>query len=163
MVSLPALEVSSRFDTIDGRLRAPIVSCLLSHNRGLFMRMLYSALIRLDLKNGNDGRGNRWFSSAKIRKQYSAYLRAHGLVRQPFDRAVSLRIVRIIGPRQKAWDEDSILRGQSKELIDALCECGWFVDDRPKYIKQVLGSQEVNREIGPAIRVEVYDEFFFKP
>jgi hypothetical protein len=116
----------------------------------------------MELKNGNTGRGSKWFSSAKVRKQFSQYLRSNNLVRQPFDRPVSLRIVRIIGYRQSAWDEDSILRGHSKELIDALCECGWFVDDRPKYIQQVLGSQEVDRDIGPAVRVEVYDDYFFK-
>ena len=126
------------------------------------MQLRHSAYLRMPLTNGNDGRGTTWFPTAKVRREFAEYLASEKLKRQPFEHPVSLRIVRLIGRKQRRFDEDSLLRGNSKELIDALVEAGWFKDDSPKYILQVLGSQELDRENGAAIRVEVYDDYFFK-
>lgn len=104
--------------------------------------ILHSAELPIELNNGNDGRGGRWFSSAKVRKEIEATLRFYGFARQqPFSGRVSLMVTRILGPRQQKWDADSYQRGNLKELIDALVVCGWFVDDGPTYIEEVRFKQ----------------------
>ena len=108
--------------------------------------------------NGNDGRGNTWFSSSRLRKDIAtalAYLR-----RQPFREPVSVTLVRILGKGERYWDPSSVLRGNSKELLDALVELGWFVDDSIKWINQpVIGLQDVSRrEIGPAWEIRIEEQ-----
>ena len=117
-------------------------------------------LIRVpfELNNGNDGRGSKWFSSAKLRTEFEAKLRALGLI---FDEPLvcgraDLTITRILGTGQRLWDADSIGRGSAKELIDACKSCGWWVDDGPKYIRHVDYRQdETQREHGPAVLIEI--------
>ena len=106
------------------------------------------------LTNGNDGRGNKWFSSAKVRKEIEVLLRGMGFERQPFAVPVKIHITRVLGPRQKLWDADSLLRGNSKELIDAIVAVGFLFDDGPKYVEQVTADQDASdRENGPAIEL----------
>ena len=107
------------------------------------------------LTNGYDGRGNKWFSSAKVRVIVEVLLRGMGFVsRQPFTVPVNIHITRVLGPRQKLWDADSLLRGNSKELIDAIVAVGFLVDDGPKYVRQVTADQDASdRENGPAIEL----------
>lgn len=104
--------------------------------------IIHSAELPIELNNGNDGRGGRWFSSAKVRKEIEATLRFYGFAMpQPFSVPVCLMITRILGARQQKWDADSYQRGNLKELIDALVVCNWFVDDGPKYIEEVRFKQ----------------------
>ena len=106
--------------------------------------IIHSAELPIELNNGNDGRGGRWFSSSRMRKQIEATLRATGHARtKPFDGTVTLMVTRILGPRQQKWDADSYQRGNLKELIDALVVLGWFVDDGPKFIEEVRFRQLV--------------------
>ncbi|MEM7784960.1 MAG: hypothetical protein AAF939_03240 [Planctomycetota bacterium] len=118
-----------------------------------------SITLPIELTNGNDGRGNRWFSSSKVRKDIEAELRLLGLPRQPFEVPVRIHITRVLGRGQRFWDADSLLRGNSKELIDALVSIGWFVDDGPKYVTRVSASQDASqRDNGPAVTVTVEPE-----
>ena len=113
--------------------------------------------LRVELTNGNDGRGHKFFRSAKVREQIETYLRAEGLVREPFAFPVRLKITRVLGKGQRLWDADSILRGNSKELVDALVAVGWFADDGPKHIVEAIGMQHDGmREQGPCVIVEVW-------
>ena len=107
--------------------------------------ILHSAELPIELNNGNDGRGGKWFSSAKVRTKIEALLRAEGhTMQRPISSGkVCILITRILGPRQQKWDADSYQRGNLKELIDALVVCGWFVDDGPKYIEEVRFKQLV--------------------
>jgi len=57
-----------------------------------------------ELTNGNDGRGSKWFSSAKLRKVFEKNLRELKLVREPFDHPVTVNVIRILGPKQSLWD-----------------------------------------------------------
>lgn len=119
-------------------------------------QILISEALPIELSNGNDGRGGRWFSSAKLRKEIEATLIDLGHQRRPFDFPVEIHITRILGPRQQLWDADSKLRGNAKELIDALVAVGWFLDDGPKYVTDVTASQDkTQRENGPSIIVTV--------
>ena len=125
--------------------------------RSLTSEKILSQTIDLELTNGNDGRGGRWFSSAKVRKKIEETLRASGLVREPFEFPVRIHLTRVLGRGQRLWDHDSKLRGNSKELIDALVAVGWFRDDGPKYVTDVTASQDkTQRQNGPITIVEVY-------
>ena len=117
--------------------------------------ILYSVQLPIELTNGNDGRGNRWFKSAKYRKGYEKLLRMLGLVRKPFTVPVFVRVTRILGPKQRLWDSSSIGRGNWKEIEDAMVACGWFVDDGPKWIVETRFCQSWWREKHPGILVEI--------
>jgi len=109
------------------------------------MTLLHSVELPIELTNGNDGRGGRWFSSAKIRKQIESILIAGGHRRlKPFPSPVSLLITRVMKKRQSAWDADSWQRGNLKELIDALVAVNWFVDDGAKHISEVRFRQRAD-------------------
>ncbi len=108
--------------------------------------IIHTAEFQIELTNGNDGRGGRWFSSSRMRKQIEEILRADGHKRKsPFDGSVSLMVTRVLGARQKRWDADSFQRGNLKELIDALVVLGWFVDDGPKFISEVRFRELVQK------------------
>lgn len=107
-----------------------------------------------ELTNGNDGRGNKWFSSAKLRKQFEAKLRAMGMTRTPFPFPVRITVTRVLGKGQREWDSSSVGRGNWKEIEDALVACGWFTDDSPRYITQTDFRQDpCLRSQGPFIEI----------
>ncbi len=111
----------------------------------------------IELTNGNDGRGNRWFSSAKIRKDVEKQLRELRHERDPFEFPVVVHVTRLLGPKQRLWDTSSIGRGNWKEIEDALVVLGWFYDDSPKWITETRFFQNgENRTRGPAILVEIF-------
>lgn len=106
------------------------------------MTLLHRAEFPIELTNGNGGRGGRWESSARRRKQIESILRVTGHSRsRPFEGLLTIYITRILGPRQSRWDADSWQRGNLKEIIDALVVLNWFTDDGPKYISEIRFSQ----------------------
>ena len=111
----------------------------------------------IELTNGNDGRGSRWFRSSAVRKKIEALIRSMGLVAQPFSHAVEVRVTRVLGKGQRLWDTSSIGRGNWKEIEDAMVACGWFHDDSPKYIAETRFFQRVDRDRGPFTEVEIRD------
>lgn len=118
--------------------------------------VLVDVTFPIELTNGNDGRGNKFFRSDRVRKNLESTIRILGHQREPFGFPVSIRIVRILGPGQKLWDADSILRGNSKELIDSLVALGWFHNDDQRWVTLVVGEQDSrNRVNGPATRIIV--------
>ena len=113
--------------------------------------------IPIVLTNDNDGRGNKWFSSARMRKQHEATLRALGFVRMcPFPYQCTVTVIRVLGKGQRLWDGSSVLRGSYKEIEDSLVALGWWVDDSPKYIKWTNGRQDdTRREEGSCIELRI--------
>ena len=123
------------------------------------MGSILKTLLPIELTNGNDGRGSKWFSSAKIRKQVETLLRVEGFEREPFDHPVTDHVTRILGKNQRLWDSSSIGRGNWKEIEDALVAVGWFHDDGPKWIIETRFFQDDSRRSdGPSIEVEVFGE-----
>ena len=98
------------------------------------------------LTNGNDGRGNKWFSSAKLRKDFENALRARGMARgETYPFPVKVIVTRVLSAGERLWDTSSVGRGNWKEIEDALVACGWFVDDSPRYITQTDFRQDASR------------------
>jgi hypothetical protein len=124
----------------------------LRHQTGV----LLSITLPINLTNGNAGRGFHWRASNKRRQDYETMLRVLGHVRKPFEYPVRLVVTRILGPRQRLWDVSSILRGSWKELEDAMVATGFFHDDSPEWIADILPRQDSSqRENGPAVMIEV--------
>lgn len=107
------------------------------------MTKLFEATLPIVLTNSNGGQQRSWHRSASDRKKYEKALRWAGHVRLPFAEPVAVEVIRNLGPKMRLWDSDSILRGSAKGLLDACVACGWFVDDKPEWIVQVLGSQTI--------------------
>lgn len=118
------------------------------------MTQLASLTLPLKLTNDNEGRSKHWSKASKRRGEYATVVRVVGGRRRPFEQPVRLTVTRIVGPRERLWDADSIGRGSVKELIDSLVECGWLVDDGPKHVTEVAYRQTIDRQAGPAVKVE---------
>lgn len=112
----------------------------------------YKITLPFELTNGNDGRGSKWFKSAKVRERFEADLKNLGLTFEPIPYQVEVTVTRIVGKGQRLWDSSSVGRGNYKELEDALVACGWFHDDNPKWITATHFKQDdTRRSEGPAI------------
>ncbi len=73
---------------------------------------------------------------------------------KPFNVPVQIVVIRVLGKNQRLWDYSSVLRGNWKEIEDALVACGFLHDDGPDYVKLVIGVQEtLERERGPCVDV----------
>ena len=120
---------------------------------------IYVATIPFDLSNNNDGQGRAWYRTAAVKKAITDQLARQGMHREPFEFPVRVVLTRILGPKQKLWDADSVLRGSSKQLFDGLVDAGWFVDDGPNYITKVDGRQDkTKRSEGPAVLIEIFKD-----
>lgn len=121
------------------------------------MELLFEATIPTKLSNSNDGQGKSWFRTSNFRKKYESLIRFKKLVRKPFRFPVRLVVTRILGPKERLWDADSIGRGSYKQLQDSLVACGWFKDDSTKWITQVdFRQDDTQRKNGPAVLIQVY-------
>jgi hypothetical protein len=119
--------------------------------------LLHSAIVPIAITNDNDGRTKHYGVNKDRRIRYERKLRSLGHARQPFGQQTDVVVTRILGPSEKKLDQSSILRGNYKEIEDALVWLGWWHDDSPKYIRFVLPDQDATqRDLGPAIRIDVY-------
>ena len=120
------------------------------------MGLLLNKVIPIELLNKNDGQGRHWILTHRTRKQMELDLRTLGLIRKPFEQPVNVIVTRILGKGQKFWDSSSVLRGNYKQLEDALVACGWFHDDSYTHIRSTIGTQDgAHRSVGPATRIQV--------
>ena len=115
--------------------------------------------IPFEMTNKNDGQGHHWGKTAQIRKMAEQQLRLLGFERTPFECPVRYVCTRVLGPRQKLWDNSSIGRGNWKQIEDALVNLGWFHDDSPKWITKVEFEQDAtDRKNGPYIRLKITED-----
>jgi len=119
---------------------------------------IFEAILDIELTNGNDGRQKSWYKPAKERKFFESLLIAKGLRRKPFKGPVVVVVTRILGQGQRLWDSSSGLRGNYKELEDAMVACGWFEDDSSPWIKETRFKQDADhRALGPSVQIQIYD------
>ncbi|MBT3709907.1 MAG: hypothetical protein HOG19_10730 [Gammaproteobacteria bacterium] len=122
------------------------------------MKELLDITLPIQLTNSNDGQGRAWFNSAKTRQVMERDLLALGQRRKPFEQKVKVVVTRILGKGQRFWDSSSVLRGNYKQLEDAMVSCGWFTDDSTRYIDVTIGMQDdTQRKSGPATRMQIFD------
>lgn len=121
-------------------------------------RHLDTLVLPIELTNGNDGQGRQWYRSAKRRDDYQELLSYVIGKRQPYDSRVDVVVCRVLGKRQSQWDPSSILRGNYKQIEDALVALGLFVDDSAKWLRYVIGEQDDSRrDQGPCTEVRIYE------
>jgi hypothetical protein len=119
------------------------------------MALLLRQMLDIKLTNGNDGRGNAFWKSAKFRKDCEAYLRANQLHRKPFQVPVVVHVIRLFSGRERPWDSSSIGRGNWKEIEDSLVAVGWFHDDCFKWIQKTVFDQR--KYTKSCVMVEVFE------
>lgn len=111
--------------------------------------------IRLD--NGNEGRTKHHGKSTRERRGLGLQFKAWFPDRQPFEQPVRLVITRLLGRRNRLWDEDSIGRGNGKELIDAMTAAGFFHDDKKRWIDHVDWRQDATQRLEyPRVSVRIF-------
>lgn len=110
----------------------------------------------IELTNGNDGRTKHFGRAAARRKQYEHTIRLlHGSP-DPIPTPVRLTITRVLGPKQRPFDADSLGRGNAKELIDAIVAAGFLPDDGPRHVLEVTYRQDATRrKDGPSTEVTI--------
>ena len=115
-------------------------------------RPLVSEVFRIELTNKNHT--TRSWKADHAAKRKFAKIVSH---RTPFDNPVRVVVTRILGKRQRFWDSSSGLRGNYKELEDAMVDAGWYHDDGPTWITSTEFRQDAtDRKNGPAVRIDVY-------
>ncbi len=120
---------------------------------------LFTITVYHKLKNNNNGQSRHWSSSAKDRKDWMKAIKngdvetdtgihltpseflEEVLCGSPVQQRVGIQINRCLGPRERHWDADSVLRGSAKQLVDGLVETGFLTDDNTKHIVWALGTQ----------------------
>lgn len=141
-------------------------------------RHIGTIFLPMKLKNNNQGQGHHWSGSHKERRTASeavsnatfgytmsdhtkiSYKLSEWLSGPNYVSGSKLGLVvwRVLGPRERLWDADSVLRGNYKQIQDALIEAGLAEDDSPKYIDWVLGRQDKERrDEGSCVEIELYD------
>ena len=111
-------------------------------------------ILPIELTNGNEGRTKHFSASAKRRKQYATTLGWMFKNFPTYQVPVTVAVVRILGPKEKPWDSSSGLRGNWKEIEDALVASGVFLNDSPQYIEETRFFQDdEQRQNGPCIEL----------
>lgn len=110
----------------------------------------------IELTNGNDGRTKHFGQTAKRRKQFEATIRLMHAKPKPMRTPANITITRVLGKNQRLWDADSGLRGNAKELIDAIVAVGFLPDDGPKHVTEVRFQQDATRRHdGPSTEIKI--------
>lgn len=115
--------------------------------------LLRELQIPIELTNNNAGRTTHFGRSAAQRRKYERIIRAEFGQQKPYEIQVDLVVIRVLGKRQRLWDASSILRGNWKEIEDAIVACGFLSDDGPDYVRSIVGYQD------RYLRLEADDSF----
>jgi len=80
----------------------------------------------------------------------------HVLADEPLAQLVGVEIHRVLGPRERKYDPDSVLRGEAKQLIDSLVGTNLLTDDSPKHILWAVGTQSDKRADESHVLIRFY-------
>ena len=128
--------------------------------------------IPISFNNGNRGQSKHWGSHQDARKKAASALRSATFMAKTedgawhevmpsechIDQRVDVWATRVLGPGDRSWDPDSILRGVgAKALIDAIVDAQVLSGDSSKHVRYCLGDQCSNmRNIGPKWILEFF-------
>lgn len=125
-------------------------------------RPIIKIVVKAEVSNRNDGQGRHWSASSKARTRLFDACRDAEFYRWNFDaddwelsdlksckipsrQKVDILATRVLGPKRRMWDPDSILRGEFKQLLDSLVQLRVIEDDSSKYVGYVVGDQDPSR------------------
>lgn len=113
-------------------------------------------VLPIELTNGNDGRTKHWAPAAERRREYEATIALLHPRPRPVPTPCRVTITRVLGPKQRPFDADSLGRGNAKELIDAIVAVGFLPDDGPRHVLEVTYRQDATRRgDGPSTEVTI--------
>lgn len=92
---------------------------------------------------------DRWFKIV-----WSAWLQAGSRRFSADECPVFVRLIRVLGPRQREYDDSNLFGICDKLVMDALVKCGLFPDDSPRFVRML--TPEHRKGKAPALVVEVY-------
>ena len=136
--------------------------------------ILFTVRVNHKLKNNNNGQSKHWSASHSERKKWMKALDTaevetfngdvfgfhefgtHVLSGEPLKQKVGIEVHRVLGPRERHYDPDSVLRGNAKQLIDSLVESNYLLDDNIKCILWALGTQSVERSAESHVLVRFF-------
>ncbi len=136
--------------------------------------LLFTVKVYHKLKNNNNGQSKHWSQSHSERKKWMKALETaevetvngdvfgfhefatHVLSGEPLAQKVGIEVHRVLGPRERHWDADSVLRGTAKQLVDSLVESRYLTDDNIKHIVWALGTQSVERSTESHVLVRFF-------
>lgn len=122
------------------------------------MTLIESVEFPISLIGKNQASKEHWGIRHTRRGRYGSTVSILSGKRQPFDRKVGVKIVRVLGKGQRLMDESNLIGGSWKQLEDAMVSSGWFHDDSPEWVKLLSPEQDAsNRTSGPMVRIEMYD------
>ena len=138
--------------------------------------LLFTVTVDRELKNGNTGRTKHFSQAIKEKKGWAQALKNADVVTEtglafplpafiedvlggvPVQQKVGIIFKRVLGKRQRMYDSDSILRGNAKELLDAVVDSGLLFDDNVKHVAWSLGMQDDTRkDQGPFCELLFYE------
>lgn len=64
-------------------------------------------------------------------------------------------VTRLMGVHERPLDLQNIGAGSAVELIDALKQLGWFVDDSPRWLEPRFRQKRNDQDPGPSCLVEI--------
>ena len=136
--------------------------------------LLFTIKVYHKLKNNNNGQTKHWSQSHSERKKWMKALvsaevetvngdvfgfhefATHVLSGEPLAQKVGIEVHRVLGPRERHYDPDSVLRGNAKQLVDSLVESNYLQDDNIKCILWALGTQSVERSAESHVLVRFF-------
>ena len=136
--------------------------------------LLFTVRVPHKLKNNNNGQTKHWSSSHADRKKWMKALDnaevetetglafnfheflSEVLCDEPLGQLVGIEVHRVLGPRERHYDPDSVLRGNAKQLIDSLVENRVLHDDNIKHILWCIGTQSSERSAESHVLVRFF-------
>ena len=136
---------------------------------------LFTITLEKPLSNNNNGQSRHWSSSHQAKRQWMMALKDASietemgyeldlehftqmvLMNEPLAEKVGIVVVRVLGKGQRFMDSDSVCRGDCKQLIDSVVDCGILADDSKKHVDWVIGTEDdTRRSDGPLTLVQFY-------
>lgn len=110
--------------------------------------------IKLLSKNGRDKL--TWRQRHRLRRDYLNIVHLKYPHRaDPPQCKQRVKIIRVMGPREREWDTQNIGAGTAVELVDALKLAGYFIDDSPKFLETDFAQERSSKIKGPAVFIEI--------
>ena len=110
----------------------------------------------LRLKSLNQLKGRHWRARHDDKRRVGiAFLAARVRQTTPPQHRQLVTLTRILGPRERAWDDENLHGGTAKAVIDTLTDLGYWVDDSPKWIDRAYHQDATRRAEGPAVEITV--------
>ena len=110
--------------------------------------------IQLLSKNARDKLHYR--ARHKLRREYQAVIELTYPRRgEPPRVKQRVTVTRVLGPRERPFDEQNVGAGSAVELIDALTAAGFWVDDAPRWLETAFKQGDNPAVKGPAVVVEI--------